>query len=118
MSLNVSKTKIVVFRNGGVLRENDKWFYHGNEIEVVNEFNYLGLLFNYNGKGVGMIRAIFGTVQDTLVKVCPTLSADLYVFVLSFVYYYYSYFSLIGFVIGYLCHLLSDLAQVWTVVSP
>ena len=50
LSLNVSKTKIVVFRNGGVLRENDKWFYHGNEIEVVNEFNYLGLLFNYNGK--------------------------------------------------------------------
>ena len=49
-SLNVSKTKIVVYRNGGVLRENDRWFYHGNEIEVVNEFYYHGLHFNYNGK--------------------------------------------------------------------
>ena len=37
-----------------------------------------------------------------IIKVCPTLSADLYVFVLSFVYYYYYYsyyFSLIGFLI-------------------
>ena len=45
LSLNVTKTKIVVFRNGGVLRENDKWFYNNNEIEVVDEYSYKGLLF-------------------------------------------------------------------------
>ena len=40
----------MVFRNGGNLRENEKWFYNGRELETVNEFNYLGMLFNYNGK--------------------------------------------------------------------
>ena len=36
--------------------------------------------------------------ETLIIKVCPTSSADLYVFVLSFAYYY-SYFSLIGFLI-------------------
>ena len=50
LTLNVDKTKIVLFRNGGKIRENEKWFYNGKEIEVVNQFKYLGMLFNYNGK--------------------------------------------------------------------
>ena len=50
LTLNSDKTKIMVFRNGGNLRENEKWFYNGSELETVNEFNYLGMLFNYNGK--------------------------------------------------------------------
>ena len=50
LTVNTNKTKIVVFRNGGKIRKNEKWFYNGYELEVVNEFNYLGLLFFYNGK--------------------------------------------------------------------
>ena len=50
LTLNVDKTKIVIFRNGGNIRENEKWFYDGTEIQIVNQFNYLGMLFNYNGK--------------------------------------------------------------------
>jgi hypothetical protein len=50
LTLNVDKTKIVVFRNGGKIRENEKWFYNGKEIEVANQFKYLGMLFDYNGK--------------------------------------------------------------------
>jgi hypothetical protein len=38
----IDKTKIVVFRNGGKIRENEKWFYNGKEIEVVDQFKYLG----------------------------------------------------------------------------
>jgi hypothetical protein len=34
LTLNVDKTKIVVFRNGGKIRDNEKWFYNGKEIEV------------------------------------------------------------------------------------
>ncbi|KAK6178526.1 hypothetical protein SNE40_013301 [Patella caerulea] len=26
-----------------------KWFYNGNELEIVDTFNYLGLILNYNG---------------------------------------------------------------------
>ena len=32
------------------MQATDKWYYDGNCIEVVNSFNYLGLLLNYNGK--------------------------------------------------------------------
>ena len=50
LTVNVSKTKIMVFRNRGKLNEREQWFYNGIRIEVVNTFNYLGLLFYYNGK--------------------------------------------------------------------
>ena len=50
LTVNVQKTKIVVFRNGGNLRENETWLYQGEEIEIVQQFNYLGMNFNYNGK--------------------------------------------------------------------
>ena len=40
----------MVFRNGGRLKDNEKWVYNNCELEIVDEFNYLGLLLNYNGK--------------------------------------------------------------------
>ena len=49
LTLNKTKTKVVVFRNGGKLRDNKKWDYDGCQLESVNEFNYLGLFF-YNDK--------------------------------------------------------------------
>ena len=50
--INLSKTKIVVFRNRGNLRPDEKWFLNGNSIENCNEFLYLGLLFQHNGNFV------------------------------------------------------------------
>ena len=47
-SLKVSreKSKIVVFRNGGKLRQYEKWFYEGSRIETCTYFNYLGVNFS------------------------------------------------------------------------
>lgn len=50
LSVNVQKTKIVIFRNGKRVKDDEKWEYNSKYIEVVNQFNYLGMLFNYNGK--------------------------------------------------------------------
>ena len=50
LKVNVDKTKVVIFRNGGKIKENEIWFYDNKQLDVVNEFKYLGLLFNYNGK--------------------------------------------------------------------
>jgi hypothetical protein len=36
----------VVFRNGGKVNANEKWFYDNKEIEIVNNFTYLGVLLN------------------------------------------------------------------------
>ena len=45
MIVNVIKTKIMVFRLGGRLHANEKFFYKGIQLEIVNGFQYVGLLF-------------------------------------------------------------------------
>ena len=48
--MNTDKTKIVVFRNGGRIGDNENWLYDGNTLETVDQFIYLGMLLCYNGK--------------------------------------------------------------------
>ena len=43
MKINMSKTKIIVFRNGGYLRENEKWYFNGHRIETVSNYKYMGI---------------------------------------------------------------------------
>lgn len=45
LSVNVTKTKIVVFKKGGVLARNEKWTYKNTYLEVVSSFCYVGLKF-------------------------------------------------------------------------
>ena len=49
INVNIQKTKIMVFRKRGGLLPDEKWTYNGQNIEVVNDFNYLGTVFNYTG---------------------------------------------------------------------
>ena len=48
--VNVEKTKVVVFRKGGRLSQNDSWFYGDINLEVVDVINYLGIHLSYTGK--------------------------------------------------------------------
>jgi hypothetical protein len=41
----MDKTKIIVFRNGGKLKHNEKWYYKGKSLEVVSFYKYLGIIF-------------------------------------------------------------------------
>ena len=45
MELNLNKTEIIVFRNGGNLRQNEKWYFRGNLVKITSVYKYLGLLF-------------------------------------------------------------------------
>jgi hypothetical protein len=49
LEVNTDKTKIMVFRNRGPLKNNEKWYYNDNSLETVENFNYLGVVFNYTG---------------------------------------------------------------------
>ena len=39
----------MVFRKRGRILPTEQWNYNGQNIEVVNDFNYLGTVFNYTG---------------------------------------------------------------------
>ena len=43
--VNTVKTKVVVFKNGGILSKNEVWSYAGEILETVSCFTYLGLNF-------------------------------------------------------------------------
>ena len=45
MKINIEKTKIIVFRNGGALKNSEKWLLEGKRIEVVSFYKYLGVYF-------------------------------------------------------------------------
>ena len=48
-SINVTKTKIMVFSRGKI--RNKPSFHLGNSlVDVVDDYTYLGICFNYNGK--------------------------------------------------------------------
>jgi hypothetical protein len=46
MTVNMSKTKIVVFRRGGKVRHNENWYYNNEKVEVVAFYKYLGIIFS------------------------------------------------------------------------
>ncbi|KAJ4440452.1 hypothetical protein ANN_08593 [Periplaneta americana] len=43
LTVNTSKTVKIVFRRGGKIAAGDKIIYKGEELKVVNSFNYLGI---------------------------------------------------------------------------
>ena len=42
LSINIDKTKVIVFRKGGFLNKDEKWHIDGTMIDVVNNYKYLG----------------------------------------------------------------------------
>jgi hypothetical protein len=50
LKVNIDKSKIVIFRNGGKIKLNEKWLYNGSALDIVENFTYLGIVFNYNNK--------------------------------------------------------------------
>ena len=59
LKINVKKTKIMIFRKGGILPRNLTFYYNGQQLEIVNKFRYLGVVFTVGGS--------FSEAQNTLV---------------------------------------------------
>ena len=79
LEVNCNKTKIMVFRKRGGLRDDEKWNYGEDDIEIVNDFNYLGTVFNYtgnfalnqeflSGKGLKALNMLLVNIRDIDLK--------------------------------------------------
>ena len=44
------KQKWLSFSKGKIRRRKPVFYYNGDTIEIVDDFSYLGIKFNYNGK--------------------------------------------------------------------
>ena len=58
LTVNPDKSKIVVFRKRGPVLESEKWLYDSVPLETVDNFNYLGEVFNYTGRTSTGIREV------------------------------------------------------------
>jgi len=56
----------VLFRKGGQINVKEKCFYNYTQIEVVDKFNYFGVLFNFNGKSYQTQKHVAGESMQTL----------------------------------------------------
>lgn len=91
LDVNVFKTKVVIFRNGGNYRTNEKLLYNGEYLEIVDKFVYLGVMLNYNDKcfttqkqlaaqGRKAMFALKSTINQLYLKHCTLFSVfDTYV---------------------------------------
>ena len=97
LTVNVDKTKIVVFRKGGILAQNERWSYDNQEIEIVSSFNYLGIGLSSGGsfiqatntladKGLKAMHCLLETIKETKapIKVMFHLFDSLVASVLSY----------------------------------
>ena len=66
--LNTDKTKIVVFRKGGILPRNLKFNYNGSELEIVSSFSYLGIVFSTGGSFSNAQATLAGQAQKAIFK--------------------------------------------------
>ena len=58
LTVNVDKTKVMVFQKGGILAQNEHWTYNNQELEIVNTFNYLGVVLSSGGSFIPAAKAL------------------------------------------------------------
>ena len=66
MKINLTKTQIVVFRNGGPLRKIEKWFLNNTQITVSSFYKYMGLLFTPKLKWSKALTALTAQAKKSL----------------------------------------------------
>ena len=46
LKINTDKSKMMVFRNGGYLKQSEKWWFKGEILSVASYYSYLGVVFS------------------------------------------------------------------------
>ena len=73
MTVNLEKSKIIVFRKGGYLSVKEKWTYNGNALEVVNSYKSLGLIFSTRHSFTSAIKDLSLRAKKSTIEILSTL---------------------------------------------
>jgi len=46
MNVNLQKSKVIVFRHGGIIKKTEKWCYKDKFLNIVSYYKYLGIAFS------------------------------------------------------------------------
>ncbi|XP_053395023.1 uncharacterized protein LOC128555740 isoform X1 [Mercenaria mercenaria] len=87
LEVNTLKTKIMFFRKRGPVKSNEKWHYNNQELDIVDNFNYLGIVFNYTGtfvlnqetlgdKGLKALNVLMNNIKGLSLK--PSVKCQLF----------------------------------------
>ncbi|MCG8048238.1 MAG: reverse transcriptase family protein [Candidatus Thiodiazotropha endolucinida] len=68
LKINVAKTKVIVFRKGGMLPRDIAFYYQGERLEIVNSFKYLGVVFTTGGSFSEAQNTLAGQAQKAIFK--------------------------------------------------
>ena len=58
LTINITKTKVMVFSKNGRRSKNLRFTYDGQIVEIVDEFKYLGVIFKSNGRFISAIKLL------------------------------------------------------------
>ena len=68
LKINVSKTKVMIFRKGGMLPRDLAFYYEGKQLEIVSKFKYLGVVFTTGGFFSEAQHTLAGQAQKAIFK--------------------------------------------------
>jgi hypothetical protein len=73
LSVNLDKTKVMVFRKGGRLSKYEKWFFNGSKIEIVNKYTYLGFTLTTKLSFNVALGEVVGRAKGRVVEILRTM---------------------------------------------
>ena len=75
LTVNLGKTKIMVFRAGGFLGRREQWVYEGRKVEVVNSYKYLGFTLTTKLSGDIALTDYVGRAKRKIINILRVLRA-------------------------------------------
>ena len=69
LKVNESKTKVMIFRKGGRLPNNLRFKYGEHQLDIVNKFNYLGIVFTSGGSFAEAHKTLAGQALKAIFKI-------------------------------------------------
>ena len=73
LKINMNKTKVMIFRKGGRLSKQEKWFMKGTEIEIVNEYKYLGFVLTSRLSVISALNQVVKKGKGKVVEILKTM---------------------------------------------